>query len=237
MVTDRVQDYGQHWREAERVQDYVQRTDQREAERAHVLKLMADLAPFDRSHPVRILDIGSGHGPIAAAILDAFPNGKAVGLDMSDAMMDVGRERMARFGNRFTYHVGDFAHGLPADLQGSFDIAVASASIHHLPPEDKRVLYRSIFEKLAPGGCFFNLDTMNPADDFLRQRYRAVRDLNRDPQAEDRPRAANQHSTSFAHYMDPVEDHLALLSAAGFNPVDCFYKHLSRALVGGFKTS
>jgi len=40
---------------------------------------------------------------------------------------------------------------------------------------------------------------------------------------------------SFAHYMDPVGDHLAYMRDAGFNPADCFYKHLSRALVGGFK--
>ena len=209
----------------------MSRTDQREAERGQILRLMAGLAPFDKAAPVRVLDIGSGHGPVAAAILDAFPNGTAVGLDMSDAMMEVGRERMARFGDRFRYHVGDFAHGLPAGLPGPFHIAVASASIHHLPPEDKRVLYRSIFECLAPGGCFFNLDTMNPRDEYLRARYRAVRDA-REGSREER-RSPTQHSMSFAHYMDPVEDHLALMREAGFAPVDCFWKHLT--LVGGFK--
>ncbi len=91
MVTERVQDYGQHWKEPERVQEYVSRTDRREAERGYVLRLMAGLAPFEQSAPVRVLDIGSGHGPVAAAILDAFPKGSAVGLDMSDAMMEVGR--------------------------------------------------------------------------------------------------------------------------------------------------
>ncbi len=106
-------------------------------------------------------------------------------------------------------------------------MAVASASIHHLPPDDKRVLYKSIYDHVAPGGCFFNLDTMNPRDEYLRARYRAVRD------AREERRSPAQQSTSFAHYMDPVEDHLAFMREAGFAPVDCFWKHLT--LVGGFK--
>src|SRR5437870_1167754 len=124
MVTQAGPDYGHHWQEKDRVQEYVERTDQEDIERRQRFSLVAKLLP-DTSKPIRVLDIGSGHGPFAAALLDALPNATAVGLDISEAMIDVGRERMARFGSRFQYHIGDFGEGhLPKDLPGTFDVAV-----------------------------------------------------------------------------------------------------------------
>jgi tRNA (cmo5U34)-methyltransferase len=149
-------------------------------------------------------------------------------------MMAVGRERMARFGDRFRYQVGDFADGsLPSDIDGSFDIIVSAAAIHHLPPERKRSLYRSIYHHTAPGGCFFNLDSMGPSDEYLRERYRQARERER-VRAGEEP-ATGGHGGGFPHYFEPVEDHLRWLREAGFMPVDCFWKELGRALVGGFR--
>jgi SAM-dependent methyltransferase len=82
--------------------------DSEAGERAESLTIMAGLLPYDLDYPVRILDIGSGHGAIAQALLDVFPHSSAIGLDMSDAMMEVGRERMSAYGDRFRYHIGDF---------------------------------------------------------------------------------------------------------------------------------
>src|SRR3954469_23564339 len=170
--------YGHEWTEPERVKEYVVRMDSQASQRAESLTIMAGLVPFDLDYPVRILDIGSGHGAIAQALLDVFPNARAVGLDVSDAMMEIGSVRMAPYGERFRYHVGDFADGaLPADLPGPFDAVVASKSIHHLPSGRKRSLYQEIYRVVAPGGCVFNLDTMQPSDEYLRTMYRHAGNL------------------------------------------------------------
>jgi tRNA (cmo5U34)-methyltransferase len=226
---------GQEWKEAELVRTYVTRMDSQASQRAESLTVMAGLLPFDLDHPVRILDIGSGHGAIAQALLDVFPNSTAVGLDMSDAMMEVGRERMSAYGDRFRYHLGDFSQGtLPSDLPGPFDAVVASKSIHHLPTENKRLLYREIYRVVAPGGCVFNLDTNWADDDFLKSMYRnasaLLRGRPRDPMDE-----LVVPTLEEGHWYESVDVTLGLLRDAGFSPVDVFWKQLTNNLIGGYK--
>lgn len=229
------QRYGQHWKEADRVRDYVSREDREDreaAERAEVFGVLISILPFDPQASIRILDIGSGHGVVAAALLDAFPNAQAIGLDMSDAMMEIGRERMAGYGVRFRYHVGDFSGGaLPADLDGPFDLVVSSRAIHHLPPEGKRRLYADVYQHLTGGGCFFNIDNMRPRDDYLRDLYRQAgqpRQVGARPQVQ---RTGGGHR----EHPDPVPEQLGWLQEAGFDHVDCFWKRLGRSMIGGYR--
>src|SRR5436853_240300 len=77
------------------------------------------------------------------------------------------------FEDRFRYHYGDFADGdLPADLPGTFDVAVGARSIHHLPPESKASLYKAVYNVLNPGGAFFNVDQVGASDPYLAGLYR-----------------------------------------------------------------
>jgi len=227
--------YGHHWTEPDRVLEYVERTDRESADRADAFAIMVGALPFDATDSFSVLDIGAGHGAVVAVVLDAFPNARGVGLDVSEPMMAIGRKRMARFGDRFGYHVGDFADGdLPTDLPGPFDVAVASRSIHHLPAEQKRSLYRAIHQALQPGGCFFNLDTMQPEDQDLKAMYRQAGDALRGRPV-DRAAARVPRQPSPSHYFESVEQHLRFLTEAGFKPVDCFWKRLGSALIGGYK--
>jgi SAM-dependent methyltransferase len=200
-----------------------------------------------------VLDIGAGYGAFAAAVLDRFPNATAVGLDISEPMMAVGRERMARFGDRFSYHAGDMAEGeLPADLPGPFDAAVASASILHLPREAKQRLYAVVFRALNPGGCFFNVDQIGPANEEMQAWYRERRERERQrrggqPEPPPNPQAPTPHyhvETEEAyqlhqrhHHFETEADQVAFLRAAGFVRVDCFYKQLLQTVIGGYKPS
>lgn len=229
------QAHGHHWKETARVVDFVEQSDREAAERAEIHGLLVSLLPFEESARLRVLDIGSGHGILAGAILDAFPNAHAVGLDISEPMMEMGRERMARFGDRFRYHVGDFASGtLPAELSGPFDLVVSSRAIHHLPPESKRKLYAEVFEHLEPGGCFVNIDNMRPHDDFLRERYRVAADRERAARGE-APVQRSGQGGSGREFPDPVGEQLGVLRDVGFQHVECFWKRMTRAMIGGFR--
>jgi tRNA (cmo5U34)-methyltransferase len=225
---------GHWWKEEDRVREYVTRNDEAAGDVADVFGILNGLLPFEAQAPLRILDIGSGHGVLAAAVLDAFPDATAIGLDISAPMMEEGRQRMARFGERFRYHEGDFADGaLPSDLPGPFDVTVSSRAIHHITPEAKRRLFADVFQRTAPGGCFFDIDNMRPRDDFLRQLYRRVPDptvparMQSQPTAE-RPAGGREHT-------DPVAEQLTWLREAGFAHVDCFWKRLGRSMIAGFK--
>jgi trans-aconitate 2-methyltransferase len=100
-----------------------------------------------------------------------------------------------------------------------------------------RRLYASIYASLHPQGCFFNLDTASAPDEFLRELFRGSRRAER-PQAEAQPAPASQvrHSVALDHHREAtLKRHLAWLDEAGFKPVDCFWKRLEQALVGGYK--
>jgi tRNA (cmo5U34)-methyltransferase len=225
---------GHHWKEADRVSDYIEQNDRDTQHIAEAFEVLTAVLPFEANAPIRVLDVGSGHGVLAGAVLDAFPNGKATGLDISEAMMEVGRERMAHYGDRFQYFAGDFADGkLPADLAGPFDVIVSSRAIHHLNPDSKRTLFKEIYDRLAPGGCFIELDNMRPRDQFLRERY-AQADPSRPTGYGNQARPRTPGGSGREH-PDPVSEQLASLRDAGFAHVDCFWKRLGRSVIGGFK--
>lgn len=227
--------YGHEWNVPERVVEYVERTDRDANQRAEAFRIMVSLIPFGQASPIRVLDIGAGQGTVAAIVLDAFPSARAVGLDVSEPMREIAARRLATYGERFQYHLGDFVDGdLPTDLEGPFDVAVSSRAIHHLPAARKQLLYRSIYRSLNPGGCFFNLDSVVPTDDYLRARYReAGRFLRGEPVERGAERGTRPPSPG--HYWDTLEDHLRFLTEAGFGTVDCFWKRLGMTLLGGYR--
>jgi SAM-dependent methyltransferase len=230
-----VERYGHAWNVAELARDYVAKTDQEGDERTEAFRIMTTLVPFGPEEPIRVLDIGTGQGTVASVVLDAFPNARAVGLDVSEPMRDIASERMARYGDRFRYQLGDFVDGdLPADLGGPFDVIVSSKAIHHLPAPKKQLLYRSIHEILSQGGCFFDLDSIAPSDPVLAKQYRSATRLMHGLPAEE-PERANR-GPSAGHYFLPLDEQLDLLRNAGFGTVDCFWKRLRQTLVGGYKS-
>ncbi len=230
--------WGHSWREEDRVAEYVERMDRQESDRRQVFQLMAQLVQADLYAPLRILDIGSGYGPVATVCLEEFPNATAIGLDISEAMMEAGRPRMARFGNRFSYMVGDFADGvLPQEAvdAGPYDLVVSARAIHHLPAELMANLYASVYESLKPDGAFFNLDTASPETDFVNDAMRRVRRRENAPRPSTRTPEQIAHDAMHHHRNATLARHIEWLKAAGFAHVDCFWKRLSTALVGGYR--
>jgi tRNA (cmo5U34)-methyltransferase len=223
---------GHHWKEADRVAEYVQNTDTAFPEAQEVYSILIATQPHEQDAALRILDIGSGHGVVAGAILSALPNASALGLDISEPMMAEGRQRMAPFGDRFSYHVGDFADGaLPEDLPGAFDLVVSSRAIHHLTSPDKAKLYAHIYSCLNDGGAFFNIDNMRPRDDYFRAVYRKM-----GPRSTSQRSNQNMSTGSGTEHPDPVDEQLDWLRNAGFAHVDCLWKKLGRAMIVGYKS-
>jgi tRNA (cmo5U34)-methyltransferase len=223
---------GHHWKEADRVAEYVQKTDTAFPEAQEVYGILIATQPREQDAPLRILDIGSGHGVVAAALLSALPNATAIGLDISEPMMAEGKVRMAPFGKRFSYHVADFADGdLPSDLPGTFDLVVSSRAIHHLISPNKAKLYAQIHARLNDGGAFFNIDNMRPRDEYFRAVYRKMGNRSTRPQG-----MGGGNGGSGTEHPDPVDEQLTWLRDAGFAHVDCLWKKLGRAMIVGYKS-
>lgn len=242
---------GTAWKDEALVSAFVAQTSAQAEQRRALFGFVCDLFPFAPDADIHLLDIGAGYGAFAEAVLKRLPNADVVGLDVSEPMMAVGRERMARFGDRFSYHAGDFEGGdLPADLPGPFDAVIASASILHLSGNARQRLYGAIFRLLKPGGCFFNVEPVAPANEEMEAWYRERRERQFRRGGDQRvPRP--EHSLMLHHGFEDEEafqehqrhnhvetetNQVDFLRSAGFVRVDCFYKVLLEAVIGGYKS-
>lgn len=97
----------------------------------------------------RVLDAGCGSGRVTEGLLERLGNrGSVIALDGSPAMVNVARERLARFGDRVEYVVADLGRPLPID--GQVDAVLSTATFHWVPDHD--ALFANLAAVLRPGG-------------------------------------------------------------------------------------
>ena len=150
------------WQRPELVAEFL-------AQRTSVLPLLdvqEDLirTVFERhGRPVgRFLDIGSGDGAMSELLLGAMPGSEALLVDFSAPMLAHAQERLGRFAGRWSVVTADLREPLWHEQlpPGPYDAAISSYAIHHLVSDRKRGLYAELFELLAPGAMFVNLDVV-----------------------------------------------------------------------------
>ncbi len=119
--------------------------------------------------PIRVLDLGTGTGALAEAILEHESVGTVEAIDVDPEMLSRARLRLRRFGSRAQFSVRSFDAKLPA-----CDAVAASLALHHIPAMERKVsLYESIYRALNSGGIFVNADvTMSKDADVRQNTYR-----------------------------------------------------------------
>ena len=114
----------------------------------------------------RILDVGCGSGRHGELALEAGAS-EWVGVDFSEPMLELARERTARFGDRARLVHGDFVE---TDLGGTFDVVFALGLFDYLGEPER--FTRRIGELTAPGG---SVAASFPRWDWLKGPIRKVR--------------------------------------------------------------
>lgn len=97
----------------------------------------------------RVLDVGCGTG-IFTFLLEGCRPRTLVGLDLSEAMLGLAREKAARRGSAAAFVLGDAARA-DAYVQGAFDLIFSSTTSHYI--RDLNGLFRSLERCMADGGC------------------------------------------------------------------------------------
>src|SRR5262245_49303916 len=80
-----------------------------------------------------VIDLGSGTGALAAAILDAHPTTRLKLVDIDPAMLEVAGARIAAHRERAELVHASFDAALPA-----CDAVVASLALHHIADLDRK---------------------------------------------------------------------------------------------------
>ncbi|MDY6939426.1 MAG: class I SAM-dependent methyltransferase [Cyanobacteriota bacterium] len=203
------------WTSTEHALDYLARAD-KIPHRTEGEAVLLDLVP---QNVTRVLDLGTGDGRLLALLKLDRPSFESIALDFSPTMLEAVRRR---FAEDKTVEIIDRSLDKPLPELGKFDAVVSSFAIHHLSDDRKRTLYEEIFEILAPGGIFCNLEHV--ASPTLKLHVRFLDRIGYTPETED---PSNQ--------LLDVETQLSWFREIGFLDVDCYWKWLEMALLAGVK--
>lgn len=102
---------------------------------------------------VRVLDVGCGSGIYMRHVADANTQARGIGVDMQAEVVSQAALNLKRWGieGRFRVALADIREPTD-DLSGAFDIVTLYNNIYYFPPEERPALFRSLGERLAPGG-------------------------------------------------------------------------------------
>jgi SAM-dependent methyltransferase len=212
---------------------------------AEQIDIMIRLASAARPSARAFLDLGCGDGILGHALLDAFTDNRpsAVFADFSPPMLDAARARLKGYSARFVevdYAERDWAKA--AGRPGSFDVIVSGFSIHHQPDDRKQAVYRDVFDLLAPGGIFLNLEHVSSASRWGEEQFEAYFIDSLHSYHAPRGKTREQVAADFYHRPDKdanlltsVEEQIEWLREIGFVYADCFLKVFELALFGGLK--
>lgn len=103
-----------------------------------------------------VLDVGCGTGMLSERLLGAFPSCRLAGVDLSPAMVERARARLA---GRAEVREAD-AERLPFH-DGAFDLVVCNDSFHHYPDPDRAAF--QMWRVLRKGGALVLGDVWQPA--------------------------------------------------------------------------
>ena len=168
----------------------------------------------------RVLDLGCGDGEVVGRVLAARPDAQAVAADFSEEMLRRVRERFVEALN-VTIVEHDLDEPLPGEW-GTFDVVVSAFAIHHVVDERKRALYAEVYDRLAPGGVFLNLEHVASATPELHEAFLATLGTALE---DDDP--SNQ--------LAPGGVQLSWLRDIGFDQVDCHWKWRELALLAAVR--
>jgi tRNA (cmo5U34)-methyltransferase len=176
----------------------------------------------DSLSPTRILELGCGGGNLTRRVLDRYPSADVLTVDFSAEML---RTVSHDAPPRLRPLRSDFRELSLAPQ--SLDLVVSSISIHHLEDADKAELFRRIHGWLRSGGAFCYSDQFaGESEATYRKHMLRWRKLARELGAS--PEEWNQwmrHQESHDHH-SPLRAQLAWLEAAGFERIDCVWRHL-----------
>ena len=124
--------------------------------RKRALACLACVAPSPR----RILDIATGTADFALAAARRFPSARVTGVDLTPAMLEVGRRKVEAAGlaDRIALEEGNACALACPD--GAYDAAVCAFGFRNFP--DRAAAVREVARALAPDGHLLVLELFRP---------------------------------------------------------------------------
>lgn len=220
--------------------------------RAEQVSSLLQLLPAETGEAFTVVELASGEGALAEAILEGFPHCHYLALDGSETMRAHMQQRLARFGDRLEirpFELEDSAWR--EEIPDQVRCVLSSLCVHHLDGSGKRQLFRDMFKHLEPGGALLLADIILPADQhianfFANQYDKIVREQSLAQRGDLSGYEEFQQQTwNFFRYdygkpdlydkPSLLSEQLRWLQEVGFSQVDCYWMRAGHAVYGGWK--
>ncbi|SFJ87345.1 class I SAM-dependent methyltransferase [Thermoflavimicrobium dichotomicum] len=182
-----------------------------------------------------ILDLGIGSGQIEEKLLAKRPDLTVIGVDSSQAMLDLAKQRLNVARCHLIQHDISNIESLAVPLMVQAVISVQT--LHHLPHHKQREVYRFIHQQLEPGGLFLLMDRIKLPDEPLHSVCSDMWDWLEQKTDHPSGKKGEQFLERLQHKDDhpaSLEEHLIWLKESGFT-TGCLHLSLNRALLVGMK--
>lgn len=179
------------------------------------------------------VELGSGTGELSRRLLQTSPDLRLHCVDVSRAMIERAREKLAAWTGRVSFEVADIRQASLPELAAG---AASALAVHHLDGDEKRELFHRLFRALAPGAVLVLGDAVEGESAYYVGYYtrRWV----------DHMRASGMDEEEIQTVLDDhrrndrlsrLGEQMRWLREAGFERVECIWKHFLLAVVAAEK--
>jgi tRNA (cmo5U34)-methyltransferase len=180
--------------------------------------------PDSLRQPKRVLELGCGTGNLSELIARNFPNARLTLVDLSDSSLRTCRSRMPTSA-QVEYVHRDFRELVFADNQ--FDLILSTISLHHLNSTEKQRLFANGYDWLSAGGMLSYGDQFSAlAADVYQRHMENWKAYTQSAGASEKEWQMWMDHQEKQDFHDSLPDQLEWLRKAGFENVDCTWRHL-----------
>ena len=164
------------------------------------MKTKNELADALDNDVKKVLDLGAGTGLELIHLYELYPNVRVKVIDISEEMLN--RLKSRDFASNVETVCGDF---FEVDFGTDFDAVISTSALHHFKLEEKRILYKKIYDCLKNNGQFINCDKIAESQEIEDQQVYEL-----------------EHNIENHNHIDTpltMEHEEEVLNSAGFNEV------------------
>lgn len=212
------------------------------------------------------LDVGAGTGTETISVLKTFPKLNSLSIDIAPAMKLAFDENYDKCFDqssekRFKYIVDDIfnldfnkeTNSILLEYNQHKKVAAISAyCIHHFPLEEKRIIYKKMYDFLDDGGILVNLDLFNYKSQKVSE-YAHHFDIEYIKREFDNPSPEYVSSQNMPidirntlkskwvghmnddNILDTIESQMEILREIGFKDVECIFKYIQQGIIIAIK--
>ena len=236
----------EHWKTEELTETYLEGVRGAIPFAYEQIDILLRIINFFKPNITSFLDLGCGDGILGQVIFSKWENAKGVFVDYSEPMIKMAENKNEQYKDQATFAVLDFGNSeWLSSISKDFpvDVVISGFSIHHQPDNNKKRIYKEIFDKiLKPGGVFLNLEQVkSPTQEIESLFTDFFMDSMRNFQQKNNTNISIEaieksfYDDKKVNILSPVDEQCKWLKEIGFTQVDCYFKAFEMAIFGGVK--